>query len=336
MDKKTFKFCLYVGDISVDLATTAQSHDRSAFLINCANYQQVLDHALTKNITAYTSLGDLPKNLDVFLDLCGQADEVVYCPPKQWSDGRTVNDFCPEESIQGLTETLLTMVTDRTKVVGLNVESTVHPIPLVDNRKTDSKQLWVAGCSISHGVGVTADQRFGSLLSMDLDMPCSFLTRPGSSIDWASDQICRSDIQNGDTVIFGLTSGCRMTFVHNHKLLSGITANTYSQYPEYQQIIPEYNLLTENTFYHQTLAIERCINFCRKINAKLLLIGLLISQSANLLRYICQKENFFLYPYQFSHSNQFTIKFKDLGSDHQHPGSQQHSLYRDFIIKHIS
>jgi hypothetical protein len=247
-----------------------------------------------------------------------------------------VNNFCPEESVQGLTEILLIMAASRTKVSGLKIESVAQSVPLVDQRKTDHAQLWVAGCSISHGIGVEPDQRFGALLSKDLDMPCSFLTRPGSAIDWAGDQICRSDIRSGDTVIFALTSGCRLTYVHNGKLLNGITANTYKLHSEYKKIISPFHLLTENTFYQQVLAIDRCINFCHKINAKLLLIGLLISQSPNLLRYVSQKNNFFLYPYQFSHPDQFIIKFEDLGSDQQHPGWQQHSLYRDFIIKHIS
>ena len=316
------------------MAEAAKRVDSNAFLIDHDNHRSVLSLSLTADITAYTSVGDFPGQANQLLAICDQADEIFYVPPKFWSDGKLVDQFDPFASDHGYTEHLLCKVAAHRPVIGLSLNLFHQPVPLADTRKTQGQQIWVAGCSISHGVGIDSDQRFGSLLSQELQLPCSFLTRGGSSIDWASDQICRSDIRSGDIVIFGLTSGSRMTYVHNGQMLHGINVYSYSVHPEYQNIIPEHHLLSENTFYQQVLAIERCINFCAKINAKLMLVGLFVCQSPNLLRYVSNKSNFFLYPYPLSTHQAF--EFKDLGSDHAHPGKQQHSLYKDFILSQLN
>jgi hypothetical protein len=41
---------------------------------------------------------------------------------------------------------------------------------LADSRKTNSYQLWVAGCSFAHGIGIQRDQRFGQLLAEKLNL----------------------------------------------------------------------------------------------------------------------------------------------------------------------
>jgi hypothetical protein len=334
MIKKQHKFRLFVGDVGSYLAAAAKRFDPAALLIDHANHSTVLSLLLTTDITGYTSVGDFPDQAYLLLQICEHADEIFYMPPKFWADKKSVDQFDPNASNQGYTEYLLTKVAAHKPVIGLTLNQLNNPVSLVDQRKTQSPQIWVAGCSISHGVGVQPGQRYGSLLSQELQLPCSFLTRGGSSIDWASDQICRSDIRSGDIVIFGLTSGSRMTYVHNGQLLQGINVNSYTVHPEYQEIIPAYHLITENIFYQQVLAIERCVNFCEKINVKLMLIGLLVCQSANLLRYVSNKPNFFLYPYPLSNHQAF--EFKDLGSDHVHPGRQQHNLYKDFILSQLN
>lgn len=337
MNKKFYKLYVFIGDVDNSLRLTARSFDKQAFLVDHSNCKTFLNSTLDSDTTIYTCLGDLPKNLEIFFNLCCLADEVFYSPPKNWSDDKIVDDFDPNTSIQGLTEGLLMLVSLYTKVTGLTIAEPKQPILLVDNRKAEDSQLWIAGCSVSHGLGVNPDQRYGQLLADDLGLSCSFLTRVGSSIDWASDQIIRSDIRAGDIVIFGLTTAERLTYVHNKELLSGVTARSYEFRPELEKIIPEHNLVTENTFYHQLIAIDRCINFCNKVKAKLILLGLLTSHSYNLLRHLHNKKNFFQYPYQFVYTNpSLTCQFEDLGHDGSHPGPKQHQAYKNFILSKLS
>ena len=73
-------------------------------------------------------------------------------------------------------------------------------------RQTDDKTLWITGCSITHGIGVSKEQRYADLLEKKLGLPTVLLTQSGSSIAWQTDQLLQSDIRAGDLVVWGLTS----------------------------------------------------------------------------------------------------------------------------------
>lgn len=329
MNKQNFTLTVFVGDVDESLAQSAKMHHEDAFLIDYNNINDFIESTLCKDTTVYTALGDLPKDCRFFVDLCMSADQIFYSPPDYWSDGTTLSEFDPTRSVQGHTEHLLLLFSLHVPVYGLSIPLTHQPIELVDKRKTTQPQVWVAGCSISHGVGVNDNQRYGSILSDQMNVECSFLTRPGAAIDWASDQILRSDITSGDTVIFGITSCERLTYVHGGKLLKGITAITYDIHPSIGKIIPQHNLLTENTFFQHTAAIDRVINFCSKSNVTLILFGVLSHTSPNLFRFLNNKHNFFQFPYKFGADSD--LCFEDLGSDALHPGPKQHESYAKFI-----
>jgi hypothetical protein len=334
MNNQSAKLTLFVGDTCNFLAISAKKYSADAFLLDHSNYKLFFDTQITKDVTIYTSLGDLPKDLQIFINLCKLADQIFYCPPNTWSDNSVLNDSDPSSSIQGFTEHLLQIVSLHTPVYGLEIPLLQEPVPLVDNRKSISPQLWVAGCSISHGTGVLPNQRYGKLLSDNLDLECSFLTRPGAAIDWASDQIIRSDIKCGDTVVFGITTVQRLTYIDNKKLVVGVNHSTYNSNPSVEKILPIHNLLTENTFYQHVLSIERVINFCNKVGAKLLLVGILTNLNPNMLRFLKTKKNFCQIPYALNANN--LLQFTDLGSDNSHPGPLQHQLYADTILKHLT
>lgn len=333
MIKHNYKLTLFVGDTSESVSIAALNKNSAAFLIDQSNIAAFKAATLQQDTTVYTSLGDLPKDLNEFVNLCLMSDEIVYCPQDQWSDCKTLNEFDPTACIQGLTESLLIEVSIFVPVIGLNIKPTVIPVPLVDSRKTAHPQLWIAGCSVSHGVGVTRQQRYGHILSNKLQMECSFLTRPGSAIDWASDQIIRSDIKSKDLVIFGVTNAQRLTYVHEQKLVRGITSTTYKDLPDLNKILPEFHLVTENTFYQHVMAIERVINFCNKVGANLVLVGLLTHGSPNMLRFLTTKPNFVQYPYKITPGDR--LEFVDLGNDNNHPGPMQHLRYADFILQQL-
>jgi len=335
MHKLGHQFIIFFGDTDDTVAIAAQKFDPSAFLVSRDNFKQVINSDLTQDVVAYTSLGDLPKNLAIVFQLLEQADEIFYCPPDLWSDQAVIDVSSPTESTQGLTENILLLLKNQVTIHGIE-QALFYPtaIPLTDYRKTIQPQMWSVGCSMTHGVGVTNSARYGQLVADELDMECSFLTRPGSSIAWAADQVLRSDLKYNDIVVWGITNNERVSYVHQGHLYPNITVDMHHKYPELKRLAPIETLLTENTLYQNICSIEQVINFCNKCQVRLLMIGLL--SSCNILRYLSTKSNFFNFPYTFNFSNSSMIhSFVDVGTDNKHPGPVQHSLYKNFVLKHI-
>ena len=102
-----FLLTVFIGDVDISLANAAKAHTPDAFLIDTKNYKSIIANDLTRHTTIYTSLGDLPNNLQALLDICTLADDIVYCPPIYWSDNKTADEFDPTDSVQGLTENFL-------------------------------------------------------------------------------------------------------------------------------------------------------------------------------------------------------------------------------------
>jgi hypothetical protein len=334
MHDKKHKLTIFFGDIDQSLANTAKQFDESAWLLDHSNYKKFVANAQNQYTVVYTSLGELPKDLGIVYLILSQADTVVYCPPAVWSDNKVLNFEDPGNSMQGLTEIILSMLPDSIKVENLKPAIPVA-IPLVDTRKCDHAQLWNVGCSISHGAGVDLSQRYGQLLADELNMQCSFLTRDGSAIDWAADQILRSDINEKDIVVWGITSPERLTYIHNNQLLKGVTVTAYDNYPEYKKIINPSNLYSQNTIYRHFYAIQQVINYCKKIKAHLIFVDLLAGHHS-IQRIIRSYKNCAIidYKYRFE-KNCINTKFIDLGTDHIHPGYAQHNRYKEIILKKL-
>jgi len=329
---------IFLGDIQSYLADVALAHNAFAYLLDHSNYKTIDTKLRTGDVTVYTSLGDLPKDLTVVHSILSQANTIFYSPPSTWSDNKKVDILDPGASIQGLTEILLLLLPASVEIIGFFPFSPAQhdPQPLVDQRKTDSTQLWISGCSISHGVGIQPTERYGELLSSDLALPCSFLTRPGSAIDWASDQILRSDIRSGDIVVWGITSWNRMTYIHNNQLLKGISPGTYEIYPEYNNIVGLDQLLSDQTFYNHYYSIQQVVNYCKKIKAKLFIVGVL-PDNYSLLGFLRSLENYIHIPYTLSYNNSILFqKYEDLGTDLLHPGPKQHQIYKNIILDFIN
>jgi hypothetical protein len=315
---------LYIGDTSVELAESAIQADPQAFLIDHSNYAEFVNNLPKSKVTTiYTSLGDLPKLFDgnnAFYDLLDLADNIYYCPPEVWSN----------DGIQELTEQILYDFKQQKNNVH-NLNRTIDPdlyTKLVDVRQTSSQQVWISGCSMSHGAGVNKSQRYGQLIADSLAVPVSFLTNNGSSISWAVDQIVRSDIRANDLIVLGLTEEFRFPYWTTNGAVWHINAG----YRKKSDLLPFTNLSSsiidklitdENCVYQSVIRIHQLVNFCRKLNAKLLIVGLLSSpqlavQLENIPEFINYKN--------FKSPNCFV----DLGTDNAHPGQQQHKLYADF------
>jgi hypothetical protein len=313
---------LYIGDTSSKLANQALTVDPQAFLIDHVNYAEFLNNPPVDNVTVYTSLGDLPKiSKDTFViyQLLNLADNIYYVP----------FESTPENKEKTYVEsTLLALSQQKNNVYNLDLSRYSKEVysRLVNGRKTNNSQLWISGCSLSHGVGVDTTQRYGQLIADSLNLPVSFLTEGGSSISWAVDQIVRSDIRANDTVILGLTEEFRFPYWTSNNKIWHIGSNYDAAKLPFTNLSTDIidRLITDdNCFYQSIIRIHQLVNFCNKIDAKLLIVGLL---SSPLLALHLNNINNFVYYKNFKSPDCYI----DLGTDGQHPGPLQHQLYADF------
>lgn len=310
---------VFVGDVGHYLADLAIQHDQDAKLITSSNYKK-----LTPG-TYYTSVGDL-ENLDRFKWVLLQAQELVYAPPPgPWSDLTGM--------MQTWTEHYLRMACTYhgKKIVGFEysaVDLISECSQTIDRRIVDSQQIWVAGCSISHGVGVESDQRYGNIISKYFDLPVSFLTHPGSSISWAADQILRSDIRTGDIVLWGITGISRLSYWnHIERHVQHCPVTTYERHKNFLSSIIKANYFaSEHIKWQSVLAVKQVDNFCRKIKAKLVMATLI----AGIENYLIGLDNFL--PLSIVGDGSSNDRCIDLGTDHLHPGPESHKFYAKTLI----
>jgi hypothetical protein len=308
---------IFFGDNDVELSKIATSADPSAFLLTSKNY---IDYVNGLDFTtAYTGLADLPKDISLVVKILDLADTITYCPPAVWSG----------TGIQEYTEFLLLMFNKfKNNVINLNLDNLNFSkyVSLADTRRVDGTQLWVAGCSFSHGVGITSENRYGELLSKKLNLPVSHLTQSGSSIEWAADQILRSDVRENDIVVWGLTNEYRFPYWNNKTDKAGhITQSVIDSGTNFtlDRFVAKQLICNDNHLQYQAIIhIFQVINFCKKINAKLLILGLLTSHLSVL--FLNNIKEFFPY------FNTSSFNHIDYGDDNLHPGIKQHQAYAEY------
>lgn len=321
---------LYIGDNDESLAQTAKLADPSAYLIEFSN------HNKTHTGVAYTSISDLP-GLAEFAALLRQADTIVYSPPlnHQWSDLKRGGDSRQKY----WTEFYLTAFTLKKNK---NIINFVPEIPKISNttieqRKSDEPQLWVSGCSITYGIGVDDPQRYANILSSKLNMPMSLLAFPGASNVWSVDQLLRSDIREGDIVVLGVTTSSRYSYydVDSDEILY-ITTSTrdivvnYS--PKIKDIITNKFLIDYNLIYISINCIMQLINFCKKMNVKLILAGILTDIELSV--HFKDLDNYIQFDYSYG-VNAYD-RFLDNGTDNLHPGPESHKWYAEKILENLN
>jgi len=312
---------LFVGDCTEDLATQAKDFDSSAYLVDFSNYQKFLDQT-NHTLTAYTSAADLPKmsqNEAVFYQVLQKADQIYYCPPTTWSDH---TDEFSLQNMKQLTEYFLYLIhSKKNNVRGLDLSNYANNfyLKLQDKRKPNSQaQLWVAGCSVTAGVGVDSDERFAVLVAENFDGQFVDLSKAGSSMEFAADQILRSDVRKGDFVVWGLTSEYR-ALVWDRKCQTSASINPYKF--DYTNTNKADDIVDETRLYKALIAFVQVENFCKKVGAHLIAVPILCSEALQLLLH--DHDSYYQLPYMPC--------FLDLGSDNIHPGREQHKWYSDRI-----
>lgn len=311
---------VYVGDTTSYLCQVAQRDHINAVLISGSNYQNLNPGVY------YTSIGDLGE-LSNFEQVLQQADTIVYAPTKTWSDEH--NDV---SMMQYLTERYLSIFRcDLTKTV-INFDVCPPPnkikmLTLADDRKSNNCQIWIAGCSISHGFGVADHERYGKLIANELNLPATFLTHGGSSIRWASDQILRSDIRAGDVIFWGITSIGRLSYWDDSVENIQYATNKLNNHKFLKSMINEKYLASDHMIYESLVSIHNVINFCRINNITLVLATVLpgidcyLRGAANFvpLTKICRQKK--------------DSMFLDIGTDGRHPGPKSHVFFKEEMLK---
>jgi|TARA_R110000868_G_C10805615_1_gene757452 hypothetical protein len=340
MNKHNFTLTVFIGDVNIKLSELAKVHDQTAFLICHLDCNEFLNSELVTNTTIYTSLGDMDEQIESLVELLQIADVIVYCPPDTWSDNKIINIANPTSCLHGLTEQCL-FLSNNKNIKNFKFSSYIpDPIKLVDCRKSEKKQLWIAGSSVSYGHGVDCEQSYGYLLSAELNLPVSMIAIQGSSIAWASDQLIRSDIRKNDIVVFGLTKTERVTYVTDKCKIMHIHKVNYHprlkrRRDALEALVPEKTLYTQDTIYTQFYAIKRLINFCNKLGVHLIIIGL--TASDNIVRLLQNEPTFHSFPYNEQGFDGVGFPmFEDRGTDGWHPGPNQHIAYKNFILKLIN
>ena len=315
---------VFVGDTTEYLAAAAKQHDIDASLITTKNYKRI------RPGTYYTSIGDLTTS-EKFVAVLEQADTIIYTPPiESWSSSQTKDQ----------TEYWLTVMRAFEHKKIINIDDLRLPLldkflHLTDKRTSDDLQVWIAGCSISHGVGVEKFQRYGQLIANQLQQPVSFLTKSGSAISWAADQILRSDIRKGDTVIWGLTGVNRKTWFNDNDDVMHINLNWWNPVYMFVNCAPHTSVTLDQLWeqdrsYDAITKIYQVVNFCNKLEVKLYLAGILL----DIQQYSINLENFVSFYNKIEKSDPW--QFLDIGTDPQrHPGPLTHQWYADKILEKI-
>jgi hypothetical protein len=208
-------------------------------------------------------------------------------------------------------------------------------------------KLWVAGCSIAHGVGVAPEQRWGELLVQKLGVIPVFLTAEGSSIEWAADQILRSDINRDDIVCWGLTTPNRSLYYNDKGQEQHILNVYYHNNPDF--ILDRRHLVDANIAYKAVNYVRQVQNYLNKIGCQYAIgytLPGLTEHREILTRELAGTPGFFIAynPDQIKYVDAATFftrtqpvnnLFIDVGNDGFHPGPEQHKIYAEQFLNKI-
>lgn len=319
---------VFIGDIYESLADRAKTDDPNAKLFKDQTDLNN-DHQ-----TYYTSIADC--GFENFYHILDISDIIHYVEPAHWSDSKGSDVRPVKFSMKFWTEKFLDLFSICTtkQIYGFTRKShKTSPIDhnflaMSDCRKTDSKQLWIAGCSVSHGIGVSKEQRYGQLIANVLDLPVSWLTKGSSSILWARDQILRSDIRSDDIVCWGITNTRRFPYYYENDV-KHVHVGFYKNNKWFNDIISIEKLDDQDQLYQSVTAIYQVQNFLKKVGAKLYMLDVFTADQ-NKIRNYCNDN---IRNFEVCLFNDDC--FLDLGYDQSHPGPLQHVAYANYFLKMI-
>ena len=250
---------LIIGDNGFGLSEYASAMFVKNSLVTNENYDQVDKFSVD---CLYTSLADIDD--DKLLKLCLDARDIHYWPPTYWSN----ND------LGASTKRFLTKIVKYHKLVVRNFvidEDPTNSLVLLDQRKSNSEQLWITGCSYAYGFGLKDSQdRYIETVAKTLKKPLSDLAGPGTSIGWAADQLLRSDIQKGDVVIWGITGIHRVDYYIDNRQV--IMPNLGGKLSSSERKFFDRLITDDNRLNQSIKSVYQVSNFIKKVGARLVLV----------------------------------------------------------------
>lgn len=348
---------LVIGDTDYSLSQYARSFYTDAVFI---------DHYTGHESCVYGSLGDV--SISRMLDLMLQADRVIlHNKCGRWSSSelqsytyRLMYAFqrhISQSVIEGLDSSSVDL--DCPVPVDVSTKPSIKNIlarwrldnflGLADRRRCHDSQLWVAGCSFAHGTGLSDQtQRYGQLVADHLNLTVSFLTEPGTSIEWAADQIMRSDIQHKDILIWGITGINRASWFDNDgytlnvlwSMISDLKINGEEQKKGSRTDFLSQLIVDDARLYLAMRHVVQVANYCNKLGIDLVLIlhpYLSLEQHANNLRQFLLE-----FPQYLDLDSKFSERdaarrwgYVDLTPDNIHPGPMTHHEWANQLISFI-
>lgn len=250
---------------------------------------------------------------DDFVLALESATEIYYIQSTLWE----------HEDSKIKTEYWLRHFSYRKPVHNLPVASTLPLLDLIDQRKSPGPQLWAAGCSLTAGYGINENERWGQLVANKLNMPVTFLAKSGASINWAADQILRSDIKKNDIVVWGLSSIGRVSYYN------GKTFDFLVNSPSSDKVISMPYVRSPHLFYQSLTNIAQVIRRSEDIGFVLVIVvfPFFNNEQGNILyQYLSNFKCFIPLNTDF--------KFIDYAPiEKDHPGPLQHQFWAETILK---
>jgi hypothetical protein len=259
---------------------------------NLSNLQDGLYH---------TSLGDI--SINNLLSVCKIVDEIEFID---------FNDTDHNTYIK-----TLSILNQISKSKPINNFKLNPPTSFLEfTTETDAVSLWVFGCSFSHGVGVSTNERFSNIISNSINLPLMDITNPGSSTRWGLRQLINTNFKKDDLVIWQISTFSRLSIATDKDhlkeyLIKDTNKDTIMNTSKIQLYVDQLSLLNYG------------IQYLRAKQVKFVVISLDNQHSfTDDLIY-----EYSLYP-EYLYMGEW---FVDKGSDGVHPGRLSHKLVAESI-----
>jgi len=189
----------------------------------------------------------------------------------------------------------------------------------ISSRPADAT-LWVFGCSLSHGVGLSPNElRYSDIISQELNMPLKSITRPGASLRHSLRHLVNASINPTDLVIWQITIPNRISLPGSppNELLLTLTKNRY--------LLEVYT--DEQVYFDHMSLINYGVQYLRAKGVRFVVTSI-GPDSALFYKY---KKEYVKYK-EYCYSPNFHV---DVGNDNLHSGKISHKNLALSILNHL-
>ena len=303
------KKILYLGDGNPEFIQQVKQLDGTAFLVTKNN----LDTFKHGSKSGYSSMRELDTKNNL-VNALNSADQIHYIN----SLPATFNPMLHCDTGSNVLQLYLEHYNYKTnKVVGLKNFCSTKFKELkkpITNRRSN---VWIAGCSVTFGVGVEVDERYGSLIEKEFGVVANYIAIPGGSNQWVANQLLKSNIQKNDIIFWGITNPHRLHYrpMHNEK---HINTASYVQDKQLNTYVDISRLTSFDNLYQNIDSVIQVAKYANSIDATLFMQSVI--------------PDFFLVPFLNDVKNhlapfELDQTYTDFGTDNLHPGPEQHKIF---------